>query len=66
VRKTALTKKLSDVMPTVTVDVAAASRNAHAKAVTEAKMQDDALALIKNGSTANCRHIASGRRGDPA
>ena len=48
VRKTALTRKLSDVMPTVTVDVATASRNAHAQAVTEAKMQDDALALMKN------------------
>ena len=48
VRKSALTKKLSDVMPTVTVDVSAASRNAHAQAVTEAKMRDDALALIKN------------------
>ena len=48
VRKSVLTKKLSDVMPTVTVDVAAASRNAHANAVTEAKMQDDALALMKN------------------
>ncbi len=48
VRKTALTRKLSDVMPTVTVDVATASRNAHAQAVTEAKMQDDALALVKN------------------
>ena len=48
VRKTALTKRLSDVMPTVTVDVTTASHNAHAQAVTEAKMQDDALALIKN------------------
>ena len=48
VRKTALTKKLRDVMPKQTLDVAAASRNAHAAAVTEAKMQDDALALIKN------------------
>ena len=48
VRKSALTKKLSDVMPTVTVDVSAASRNAHAQAVTEAKMRDDALALMKN------------------
>lgn len=48
VRKYALTKKLSDVMPTVTVDVSAASRNAHAQAITETKMQDDALALIKN------------------
>ena len=48
VRKTALTKKISDVMPTVTVDVATASHNAHAQAVTEAKMQDDALALVKN------------------
>ena len=48
VRKTALTKKISDVMPTMTVDVATASHNAHVQAVTEAKMQDDALALVKN------------------
>jgi len=48
VRKTALTKKLSDVMPAQAVDVAAASRNAHAVAVTEMKMQEDALALVKN------------------
>ena len=48
VRKAALTKKLSDVMPTVTVDATTASRNAHAQAVTEAKMQGDALALVKN------------------
>ena len=48
VRKTALTKKISDVMPTMTVDVATASHNAHVQAVTDAKMQDDALALVKN------------------
>jgi len=48
VRKVALTKKISDVMPGQTVNVAAESRNAHAVAVTEAKMLDDALALIKN------------------
>lgn len=48
VRKTALTKKLSDVMPTQTRNVAQASRNAHAVAVTEMKMQEDALALVKN------------------
>ena len=48
VRKAALTKKISDVMPAQAVDVAAASRNAHAVAVTEMKMQEDALALVKN------------------
>lgn len=48
VRKTALTKKLIDVMPAQTMNVAAASRNAHAVAVTEMKMQEDALALVKN------------------
>ena len=48
VRKTALTKKLSDVMPTQTTIVAGASRNAHAVAVTGTKMLDDALSLVKN------------------
>ena len=48
VRKTALTKKLIDVMPAQTMNVAAASRNAHAVAVTAMKMQEDALALVKN------------------
>lgn len=47
VKRTALTARLTEVMPAQTVNVGIASRNLHAEVVTETKMQDDALALIQ-------------------
>lgn len=48
VKKMALTKRLTEVMPAQTVSVAEASQNLHAQAVTESTMRVDALKLITN------------------
>ena len=49
VRKTALTKKISDVMPSQTFQLnTAATQNLHAKLVTEEKRTKDGAALLKN------------------
>ena len=47
VRKTALTKKISDVMPTKTFRLGNGLKNAHAKMATEAKRNMDGAALLK-------------------
>ena len=49
VRKTALTKKISDVMPAQTFQLnSAVTQNLHAKLVTEEKCTKDGAALLKN------------------
>ena len=48
VKKMALTKRLTEVMPAQTVSVAEASQSLHAQAVTESTMRVDALKLITN------------------
>lgn len=48
VKKMALTKRLTEVMPAKSLTVAEASRNLHARTVTEARMLDDALAIVRN------------------
>ena len=48
VKKMALTKRLTEVMPAQTVSVAETSQNLHAQAVTEGKMRSDALSIIRN------------------
>lgn len=49
VRKTALTKKISDVMPSQTFQLnTAVTQNLHAKLVTEEKRTKDVAALLKN------------------
>lgn len=47
VRKTALTKKISDVMPAKTVQLGGELKNAHAKMTTEEKRDIDGAALLK-------------------
>lgn len=46
VKKVALTKRLIEVMPARTVNVAQASQDLHAQVVTSVKMEDDAFALV--------------------
>lgn len=46
VKKVALTKRLIEVMPARTVNIAHASQNLHAQIVTSVKMEDDAFTLI--------------------
>lgn len=48
VKKMALTKRLTEVMPAKSLTVAEASRNLHARTVTEARMLNDALAIVRN------------------
>ena len=48
VKKMALTRRLTEVMPTKSLTVAEASRNLHARTVTEARMLNDALAIVRN------------------
>ena len=48
VKKMALTKRFTEIMPTKSLTVAEASRSLHARTVTEAKMLDDALAIVRN------------------
>ena len=47
VKKTALTKKLSDVMPPQTFKLGDDAQNVHAVAVTKEKRSEDAVALLK-------------------
>ena len=47
VKKTALTKKLSDVMPPHTFKLGDDAQNVHAVAVTQEKRSEDAVALLK-------------------
>lgn len=48
VRRQALTKRLVDVMPPQTVNIAQESVSLHAKVITETKRQDDVLAILNN------------------
>lgn len=48
VRKRALSKKITDVMPSQKVKLSDVSKNLHAQIVTDLKANDDALSIVKN------------------
>lgn len=48
VRKRDLAKKINDVMPSQSKDVAAENQNLHAQIVTDFKANEDALSIVKN------------------